>query len=85
MENLPDKVLMSEGAEGLLKLDPNGAFNCLDTVLMQESDRHNRVLDTMRKTLSDLRKALKGLVVMSSDLEKNVHINGQQPSTRIVV
>jgi dynein heavy chain len=81
MENLPDKVLMSEAAEGLFKLEPNGAFNCLDTVLMQESDRYNRVLDTMRKTLSDLRKALKGLVVMSSDLEKmfTSMVNNQVP------
>jgi len=80
-ENLPSKVLMSEACDGLFKLEPNGAYNCLDTVLMQESDRYNRVLDTMRKTLGDLRKALKGLVVMSSDLEKmfTSMVNNQVP------
>jgi dynein heavy chain len=81
LENLPNKVLMSEACDGLFKLEPNGAYNCLDTVLMQESDRYNRVLDTMRKTLGDLRKALKGLVVMSSDLEKmfTSMVNNQVP------
>ena len=81
LENLPGKVLQSEAADGLFKLEPNGAYNCLDTVLIQESERYNRVLDTMRKTLGDLRKALKGLVVMSSDLEKmfTSMLNNQVP------
>ena len=47
-------------------------FSCrsLDTVLIQEMDRFNRLIRTMTSTLKDLRKAIKGLVVMSTDLEE---------------
>ena len=49
---------------------PSGAFRSLDTVLIQEMDRFNRLIKTMKSTLTELRKAIKGLVVMSADLEE---------------
>lgn len=42
----------------------------LNTVLIQEAIRYNRLLKVIRTTLRDLQKALKGLVVMSEALEK---------------
>lgn len=47
----------------------SGHDNSLGIVLRQESDRFNTLLDTMRDSLSDLQKAIQGLVVMSAPLE----------------
>jgi len=42
----------------------------MNTVLVQEVIRYNRMLQIMQETQSDLKKGLKGLVVLSEDLEK---------------
>lgn len=39
-------------------------------MLVQELVRYNRLLEVMKSSLANLKKALKGLVVMSEDLEK---------------
>jgi dynein heavy chain len=41
----------------------------MNTVLTQEAVRYNKLIVEFNKSLADLLKALKGLVVMSSDLE----------------
>ena len=54
----------------------------MNTVLRQELIRYNRLTSVVRKSLMDLRKAIKGLVVMSSELEElfDSMLNGRLPN-----
>ena len=43
--------------------------NSLDIFRMQEVERFNKLIKVMKKSLTDLQKAIKGTVVMSIQLE----------------
>lgn len=47
-----------------------GLISSLDTVLSQEMVKFNKLIRTMNSTLKELSRAIKGLVVMSLDLDK---------------
>jgi len=53
----------------------------LNVVLLQEITRYNSLLKTIKQSLEDLEKGIKGLVVMSSDLENtfNCIYDGRVP------
>ena len=44
-------------------------LDSLSTVLLQEMDRFNALLALLRRSLQLMRRAIKGLIVMSGDLE----------------
>eukprot|EP00798_Chlamydomonas_sp_ICE-L_P024949 gene24949-10605_t len=57
-------------------------FESMNTVLCQELVRFNRLLEVVHRSLQSLQKALKGLVLMSDDLEQLGHAmyDGKVPS-----
>ena len=61
---------------------PTDYLESMNTVLVQELVRFNRLIVVVRASLSNIKKALKGLVVMSADLEQvSVAMNnGQVPA-----
>ncbi|KAI8894261.1 dynein heavy chain and region D6 of dynein motor-domain-containing protein [Globomyces pollinis-pini] len=64
-KRIPD-VIDYEATYNMVKLDMN-PFN---VVLLQEIKRYNDLLNKIRKSLFDLQNGLKGIVVMTSDLEE---------------
>jgi dynein heavy chain len=67
---LPEILDRDDAGPTTFTLNDKGQMDSLATVLGQEIVKFNRLLHTMKTTLVDIRKAIKGLVVMSLDLDK---------------
>lgn len=63
-------------------IQENGLLNSLAICLVQEMIKFNRLLNRMRVSLSDIKKAIRGMIVMSSDLDAmyTAFLNNQLPS-----
>lgn len=59
--------------------DDKDRLPSLATVLMQETDRFNKVLVNIHSSLQSLKKAIKGFIVMNDELEEvyNSFLNNQ--------
>jgi hypothetical protein len=55
--------------EGIRMQYPVRYDESMNTVLLQECIRYNKLIAEMQRSLPELQKALKGLVVMSAELE----------------
>lgn len=59
----------AEALPELWERTESGQLKSLSVVLGQEMDRFNKLTAIMRASLSELQKAIKGLIVMSGELE----------------
>ena len=66
---LPEILDMENAGPTTFVLQDNGLLSSLDTVLQQEIIKFNRLMKRMKSSLSELRRAIGGLVIMSSDLD----------------
>ncbi|KAJ8943600.1 hypothetical protein NQ318_006602 [Aromia moschata] len=75
------KIPMDDANVKLFKRDDKGRLPSLTTVLTQEIDRYNKLLKLIHSSMENLKKAIKGLVVMSEALEQvfKAFMNNQVP------
>ena len=83
LAKLPDDFDI-EAAQQKYPVDYTESMN---TVLVQELQRYNRLLSTVRQSLTDIRAAIRGLIVMNDELEAGFGslFNNQVPQAWDVV
>jgi len=70
LEGLPAILDRDDAGPTTFTTNDSGQMDSLATVLGQEIVKFNRLMVAMRVSLMDIQKAIKGLVVMSLDLDK---------------
>ncbi|XP_023013028.2 dynein heavy chain at 16F isoform X2 [Leptinotarsa decemlineata] len=81
INDIVPKITTEDANIYLFKRDDKGRLPSLTTVLMQEVDRYNKLLKVIHTSMDNLKKAIKGLVVMSEALEDvfKAFMNNQVP------
>ncbi|KAF5272727.1 hypothetical protein FQA39_LY07754 [Lamprigera yunnana] len=75
------KIVTDNAHDKLFERDNKDRIPSLTTVLMQEVDRFNKLLVLIHSSTNNLKKAIKGLIVMSEELEEvfKAFLNNQIP------
>ncbi|XP_060520964.1 dynein axonemal heavy chain 6 [Cylas formicarius] len=81
IKTIQPKILTDDVNIYMFKIDDKGRLPSLTTVLMQEIDRYNNLLQLIHSSMDQLKKAIKGLIVMSESLEDvfKAFMNNQVP------
>ncbi|TRY59872.1 hypothetical protein DNTS_035283 [Danionella cerebrum] len=85
VEGIVEKIPIIINVQEVMNKYPVMYEESMNTVLVQEVIRYNKLLSVISQSLCDLVKALKGLVVMSSELElmsNSLFINAAYPSLK---
>ena len=69
-EQLPPLLDRRDAGANTFVEKENGVLDSLATTLLQEMERFNRLLSQMKSSLSELQRAIRGEVIMSSELDK---------------
>ncbi|KAH0573495.1 Dynein heavy chain [Spironucleus salmonicida] len=69
LNKLPQPLDINEANPKSITFDENNVPHCLTTILKQEMERFNQLLDVLKQTLTNVKLAIKGDVILSSDLE----------------
>lgn len=69
-QSQPQLIDPKDCSKSLFKLNNQGLMHCLSTVLLQEIERFNRLVSVMKVSLISLSRAIQGLEIMSSELDK---------------
>lgn len=69
LDTLPELLDENEGLKELFIKDAQGLIPSLSTVLVQEMEKFNNMLSTMKKSLVEIDLAIKGFIVMSETLD----------------
>jgi len=68
-QEAPALLLAEDAGPTTFIIQPNGLLNSLAICLEQEMIKFNRLLNTMTSSLSDIKRAIRGMIVMSADLD----------------
>ena len=80
-EEMPENLYRQDGKKELFETNEKGLMASLSTVLLQEMEKFNRLLNVMRSFLQNLKLAIAGEIVMSAELDITYQamINNQVP------
>ena len=82
MKDVPVNFNPDHGNKKLFERNEMGLMGSLSTFLLQEIEKFNNLLIVIRESLNQLLKAIKGLVVMSQELDDmyTAFLNNQLPN-----
>jgi len=69
-DQTPKVLDVDDAGKDTFIIQPNGLLNSLAICLSQEMVKFNRLTDKMRSSLIDVKKAIQGFIVMTSELDQ---------------